>query len=99
MRKELKAIGKQERHTFSGVFVREGLKSAYRGLPLPTVLLKDVKLKDSDKIITDHLWFKKKEILFSLMPELIVTQKAIKDIERMFVIILKKIINCPILQK
>ena len=59
MRKELKAIGKQERHTFSGVFVREGLKSAYRGLPLPTVLLKDVKLKDSDKIITDHLWFNK----------------------------------------
>ena len=59
MRKELKDIGKQERHTFSGVFVREGLKSAYRGLPLPTVLLKDVKLKDSDKIITDHLWFNK----------------------------------------
>ena len=59
MRKELKAIGKQERHTFSGVFVREGVKSAYRGLPLPTVLLKDVKLKDSDKIITDHLWFNK----------------------------------------
>ena len=59
MRKELKAIGKQERHTFSGVFVREGLKSAYRGLPLPTVLLKDIKLKDSDKIITDHLWFNK----------------------------------------
>lgn len=59
MRKELKDIGKQERHTFSGVFVREGLKSAYRGLPLPTVLLKDIRLKDNDKIITDHLWFNK----------------------------------------
>ena len=59
MRNELRAIGKQERHTFSGVFVREGLKSAYRGLPLPTVLLKDIRLKDCDKIITDHLWFNK----------------------------------------
>ena len=59
MRKELKAIGKQERHTFNGVFVREGLRSAYRGFPLSTVLLKDIKLKDSDKIITDHLWFNK----------------------------------------
>ena len=59
MRKELKAIGMQERYTFVGEFVREGLKNSFKGPPLPTVLLKEIRLKDSDKIITDHLWFNK----------------------------------------
>ena len=59
MRKELKNIGNKERHTFTGEFVREGLKSAFRGPQLPTVLLKNIRLAETNKIVTDHLWFNK----------------------------------------
>ena len=55
MRKKLKEIGSQDRHTFTGIFIRTGWKSGYKG-DLQTVLLQDV--KDSNgEVITDHLWF------------------------------------------
>ena len=55
MRKNLKKIGTQERHTFTGTFVRYGTRSGYKGME-PTLLLKEIKDKDG-KIVTDHLWF------------------------------------------
>lgn len=55
MRKKLEKIGSEERHVFTGTFVRYGVKSGYRG-PLETVLLKDIKDKHG-KIVADHLWF------------------------------------------
>ena len=54
MRKELSNL-KDIRDTFSGIFVRTGTKSGFKGLEY-TVLLKDIKDK-SGKIVTDHLWF------------------------------------------
>ena len=54
MRKELKQIGDQERHTFTATFVRFGTKNGYKGIER-TVLLKDVMLEN--KIVCDHLWF------------------------------------------
>lgn len=45
-----------ERRTFVGTFKRFGMKSGYKGM-LKTVLLTDVKLKNDDDILTDHLWF------------------------------------------
>lgn len=55
MRMELKEIGSETRHTFTGVFIRIGLKNGYK-CPLETVLLKDVR-DSSGRIVTDHLWF------------------------------------------
>lgn len=54
MRKELKAIGKCDRHKFTATFERFGWKNGYMG-DLPTVLLIDIKM--DDKTICDHLWF------------------------------------------
>lgn len=54
MRKKLKAL-EDVRQTFTGVFVREGIKNGYKG-PLKTILLKDIKDLDGN-YITDHLWF------------------------------------------
>lgn len=45
-----------ERHRYFGVFEKFGTKSAYRGPPIQTVLLKDVKSISGD-YICDHLWF------------------------------------------
>ena len=59
LRKALKNLGNEQRYTFVGTFVREGIKPAYKGLPLPTILLQDIKLISTDEIITDHLWFNK----------------------------------------
>lgn len=57
MRENLKKIGNNERHTFTGVFARFGEKKAYKGIiPDITVLLLDIKDKDGN-LITDHLWF------------------------------------------
>ena len=55
MRAELKEIGNQTRHTFSGIFIRTGIKNGYK-YPEETVLLKDVR-DSSGKIVADHLWF------------------------------------------
>lgn len=55
MREELAKL-RNMRKSFKGTFVRFGLKSGYKG-PLKTVLLKDIIDVNSDKIVTDHLWF------------------------------------------
>ena len=58
MREELKKInGKRLR--FTAVVERFGQKSAFRGNPIPTVLLKEVRIVGTDDIVTDHLWFTK----------------------------------------
>ena len=56
MREDLKRLGNEKRHTFTGIFVRNGTKSGFKA-PLETVLLKDVRHADTDQIVTDHLWF------------------------------------------
>lgn len=55
MRRALKMIGSEERHTFYATFARFGTKNGYKG-PLKTVLLVDIKDENS-KIVTTHLWF------------------------------------------
>ena len=52
MRKELKAIGNQERHTFIGEFIREGFKNSYRGLLKTTISLRNIRLDETDKVVT-----------------------------------------------
>lgn len=54
MRKALRNIGCDERHTFTAEFSRYGIKNGWAG-DVPTVLLKDIRL--GDKIVCDHLWF------------------------------------------
>ena len=46
MRKELRNIGKEERHKFTAIFERTGWKSGYKG-DLPTVLLLDVRMDNN----------------------------------------------------
>jgi len=53
---KLLQIGSVERHTFTGIVVREGIKRGYKS-DLPTLLLTDVKLLGDDEVLTDHLWF------------------------------------------
>ena len=36
---------------------RFGNKPAYRGYPIPTILLRNVVDAESGKLLTDHLWF------------------------------------------
>lgn len=55
MRKELEKL-EGYRGTFIGTFERFGEKSSYRGLPLKTVLLTNIK-DINGKIVSDHLWF------------------------------------------
>lgn len=55
MRKELADLGRESRHTFSATFERFGLKSAFKGPPLTTLMFKDVKCEE--KIVADHIWF------------------------------------------
>ena|SRR5260221_306088 len=43
------------RATFRGTVARFGTKPAYRGYPIPTVMLKDV-MDKKGTIVTDHLW-------------------------------------------
>jgi hypothetical protein len=45
-----------ERTVFRGTFSRFGLKSAYKGPPLKTVLLINI-TDSSGRIVCDHLWF------------------------------------------
>ena len=54
MRKRLRDLGDEERHTFTAEFVRFGIKNGWTG-DVPTVLFKNVKL--GDRIVCDHLWF------------------------------------------
>ncbi|MCL2813861.1 MAG: hypothetical protein FWD23_04600 [Oscillospiraceae bacterium] len=54
MRKQL-AEKVEERETFTGIFVRFGIKSGWRG-PEKTVLLCEIKNAEN-KLVADHLWF------------------------------------------
>ena len=56
MRKALKNIGSEERHTYVATFERTGTKNGYKGI-LETVLLTDVCEAGTNTLITDHLWF------------------------------------------
>lgn len=56
MRADLAPFHGQRRH-YRATFKREGIKSAYKGPPLPTVLLVDVVDIQTGKKVTDHLWF------------------------------------------
>ena len=48
MRKELKKIGSDERHTFTAIVEKFSLKSGYRGLPLRTILLTSVRCEGKE---------------------------------------------------
>ena len=58
IRKRLKAINGQ-RLRFMATVDRFGEKSAFRGAPMPTILLKDVRIAESKQVVTEHLWFTK----------------------------------------
>jgi hypothetical protein len=45
------------RTRFRGDFVRFGEKPDYKGGVLKTILLKDIRIINDSKILTDHLWF------------------------------------------
>ena len=53
MRKELKSIGSENRHTFTAEFSRFGKKSSFKGEPLTTLLFMNVK-DDKGNKVTDH---------------------------------------------
>ena len=53
MRREMREI-EGYRGTFTGIFERYGSKSAYRGPPVRTLLLKDV--RQDGRPVCDHLW-------------------------------------------
>lgn len=57
VRTELKELGSEERHIFSGTFERYGTKSGYKG-PTETVLLVNI-CDEEGNIVSDHLWFNK----------------------------------------
>ena len=50
-------VGKRTR--FMATIERFGEKSAFKGGPQPTLLLKDVRIADTDELVADHLWFTK----------------------------------------
>lgn len=56
IRYRLKTLGDKERHRFCAEVERFGLKNGWKG-PEQTILLKNIKLADGEKILTDHLWF------------------------------------------
>lgn len=62
MRKQLMALGNENRYEFVGKFSRSGFKSEYistTGVTVykPTLVLTDVVLASNDQAVTDHLWF------------------------------------------
>jgi hypothetical protein len=68
------------RGTFSGTVDRFGTKSAFRGPPLPTVMLREVK-DASGKIVADHLWMTVGKQINALLLQ--TGDEAIVAIERM----------------
>lgn len=54
MRKKLRQLGNNERHTFTAVFARTGFKKGFKAYE-PTICLEHIKLNGDE--ITDHLWF------------------------------------------
>jgi hypothetical protein len=81
MRQELKKINKL-RKTFNGLFKRYGTKYNWHGFPETTILLVDIK-DNSDKIITDHIWFKQTKGFIAISPltegDLIEFEARVKD--------------------
>lgn len=65
IRTQLRNLGDAERHTFIAVFERYGKKSSWFAIG-NTVLLKDIRLADSDKILTDHVWLTVGKQLYEL---------------------------------
>ncbi|WP_300559501.1 hypothetical protein [Companilactobacillus sp.] len=62
MRKELAKIGSNQRHQYSGIFVKYGFKYADRQKihAKPTMILKDIRSLDQDNaeiMVAGHLWF------------------------------------------
>jgi len=55
MRTELKKL-QDIRKTFTATFERYGKKAAYKGLPITTLLFKDVADMEGNTV-TDHVWF------------------------------------------
>ena len=58
MRKKLELLN-GIRLRFTAIVERFGEKSAFRGAPIPTILLKNIKRTDTGEVVTDHLWFTK----------------------------------------
>ncbi|OIN34151.1 hypothetical protein AO411_2028045 [Salmonella enterica subsp. enterica serovar Sarajane] len=46
-----------ERLSFTAKISKFGMKSSFKGMPVKTILLVDIKIKGTDKILTDHVWF------------------------------------------
>lgn len=59
MRLELRELGHNRRHRFIGEFSRCGTKKGWEGATLETILLINIRLKDSHKQVANHLWFNK----------------------------------------
>jgi hypothetical protein len=56
MRKEL-AKDSGVRKKFRAVFIRVGKKTSFKGYSEETILLKNIVDVETDKIVTDHIWF------------------------------------------
>lgn len=56
MRKGLKNLN-NKRLRFSADIERFGSKTAFKGPPIPTILLKNVTRSDTKEVVADHLWF------------------------------------------
>jgi hypothetical protein len=67
MREELKAR-EGKRGKFFGTVARFGSKPAYKGPPIVTMLLRDVRDEHGTRV-TDHLWFVVRKQLIELNPQ------------------------------
>jgi hypothetical protein len=56
LRRELKKLN-EKRILFTAVVDRFGKKNGWQGKQEDTILLKDVRFADSQKMATDHIWF------------------------------------------
>ena len=68
MREKLKNLGDDERHVFVATFERFGTKHGYKGEE-KTVLLSDVRLVETNEILTDHLWFNATKGFLNVKPK------------------------------
>ncbi len=55
MRTALKELGYEKRYTFKAEIERFGQKSAFKGPPIKTVLLRNITYQGTQ--VADHLWF------------------------------------------
>ena len=56
IREKLKRLN-GERLSFTAKISKFGVKSSFKGMPIKTILLVDVKIKGTNEILTDHVWF------------------------------------------